>query len=188
MNIQEMILKCRSYRRFDASYDIYKNELLQLVNIGRLTPSARNMQPLKYKIVYTKKECDIVFPKLGWAGYLKDWAGPEESERPTAYIIVMKDTELADDIFCDDGLALQAMLFGAVEIGLGGCIIGSINKEALSQELAIDKRYEIRYVLALGKPVEQVVIEKVEDNNIRYWRSEDGIHHVPKRSIDEVLI
>lgn len=188
MNIQEMVLKCRSYRRFDATYDIYKNELLQLVNIARLVPSARNMQPLKYRIVFTKSECDQVFPKLGWAGYLKDWAGPEESERPTAYIVVLKDTELAEEVFCDDGLALQAMLFGAVEMGLGGCIIGAVNKEGLHQDLSIDKRYEIRYVLALGKPVEQVVIEPVENNEIRYWRSADGTHHVPKRSLEEVLI
>lgn len=188
MNILEMMRKCRSYRRFDASYDIYKNELVQLVNIAALAPSARNMQPLRYRLVYTKSECDKVFPNLAWAGYLKDWAGPSEEERPTAYLIVTRDTTLSDQIFCDDGLAIQAILLGAVEIGLGGCIIGSFKKNEIREVLNIDEKYEIRYVLALGKPAEEIILESMVDNDIKYWRSADGVHHVPKRKLDDLMI
>lgn len=188
MNILEMMQKCRSYRRFDASYDIYKNELIQLVNIARLAPSARNMQPLRYRLVYLKQECDKVFPHLAWAGYLKDWNGPSEEERPTAYMIVTRDTTLSDNIFCDDGLAIQAMLLGAVEMGLGGCIIGSFRKKEIMEALNIDEKYEIRYVIALGKPVEEIVLEKIAGDDIKYWRSEDGTHHVPKRTLEDLMI
>ncbi|MGL5317681.1 MAG: nitroreductase family protein [Bacteroidales bacterium] len=188
MNILEMMRKCRSYRRFDATYDIYKNELIQLVNIARLAPSARNMQPLRYRLVYTRQECNQVFPHLAWAGYLKDWEGPAEDERPTAYMIVTRDSSLSDRIFCDDGLAIQAMLLGAVEMGLGGCIIGAFKKNEIREALKIDEKYEILYVIALGKPTEEIILENICDDDIKYWRSADGVHHVPKRSIEDLIL
>ncbi|MGL5788166.1 MAG: nitroreductase family protein [Bacteroidales bacterium] len=188
MNVLDLMRRCRSYRRFDASYDIYRNELLQLVNLARLAPSARNMQPLRFRLVYSKSECDLVFPHLAWAGYLKDWNGPEESERPTAYIVVTRDTTLSDQIFCDDGLAMQAMLLGAVEMGLGGCIVGSFKRKEIQEALKIDERYELLYVLALGKPAEEVVLEDMVDGDVKYWRSSDGTHHVPKRKPEDLIL
>ncbi|MGL4994163.1 MAG: nitroreductase family protein [Bacteroidales bacterium] len=188
MTLLELVRKNRSYRRFDQSYEIYRNELLQLVDLARLSASARNLQPLRFKMIYDTKQCESIFPYLGWAGYLKDWAGPIEGERPSAYIIVAYDTQLTDNIFCDDGIAMQSILLGAVEMGLGGCIIGSCNRSKIQELLTIDPRYSICYVIAIGKPIENVVIDQIKDDDIKYWRSSDGTHHVPKRSIQEVLL
>ncbi|MGL4412080.1 MAG: nitroreductase family protein [Bacteroidales bacterium] len=188
MTILELIRKNRSYRRFDQSYEIYKNEMLQLVELARLSPSARNLQPLKFKMVYKSDECNSIFPYLGWAGYLKEWAGPEDGERPSGYIVVAYDTTLTDNIFCDEGLAMQSILLGAVEMGLGGCIIGSCNREKIQEILNIDSRYSICYVIALGKPIENVVVDEVVEDDIKYWRSEDGTHHVPKRRLEDILL
>jgi hypothetical protein len=130
-----------------------------------------------------------VFPLLGWAGYLKDWPGPAEGERPSAYIIVLGDKEIRRSFGCDHGIAAQSILLGATEKGLGGCIIGSVQKEGLREALEIPSRYEILLVIALGKPKETVVLEEIDPGgDIKYYRDEHGVHHVPKRSLDELIL
>lgn len=188
MTLKELILQNRSYRRFDQQYIVSENELINLVELARLCPSARNMQPLRYILISTSETNEQVFDCLSWAGYLKDWSGPKEGERPSAYIVVTKDTSLAQHIFCDDGLAIQTILLGAVEQGLGGCIIGAVNRKRLSEILGLDDCFEILYVIALGRPVENVEIEPMKDGDVRYWRDENQNHHVPKRAIAEIVI
>jgi len=80
------------------------------------------------------------------------------------------------------------MLLTAVEQGFGGCIIGSVQREKLRAILSIPERYKIIQVFALGKPVEEIVLDKVSGSDIKYWRDPEGIHHVPKRSLDELII
>jgi nitroreductase len=92
-------------------------------------------------------------------------------------------------VSCDHGIAAQSILLGGTEMGLGGCIIGSIKKDKLRKDLKIPPQYKILLVIALGVPVENVVIEPLgPDGDIRYWRDDDGTHHVPKRSLDEIII
>ena len=188
-SLHDLVLGNRSYRRFDESYQISHETLLELVGLARHTPSAGNRQPLKYILSADAKTNDRIFPCLVWAAYLKDWDGPAEGERPTAYIVILIDETITKDWWCDDGIAAQTILLGAVEKGLGGCMIGSINKEKLRQELVIPEHLQIRLVVALGKPAEQVVIEDLEPGgDIRYWRDKEGVHHVPKRALTELIV
>lgn len=187
--IKDLILKNRSYRRFHEEEAVELDTLRSLVDLARLSASAANRQPLKYILSCDPKRNVLIFPHLAWAGYLKDWDGPQEGERPSAYIIILGDKEISRSFGCDHGIAAQSILLGAVERGLGGCIIGSIRREKLRQALQIPDRYEILLVLALGKPKEKVVIETLgPDGDIRYWRDKEGVHHVPKRSLDEIII
>jgi len=188
MNLLDLVVRTRSYRRFDQSYHIATEILRELVNLACLTSSARNAQALKYLLINTPEDCANLFPLIAWAGYLTDWPGPIEGERPTAYIVVLKDTTISQNIFCDDGLAIQSIMLGATEKGLGGCIIGSINKEQIRETLSLAEDLEVLYVLALGKPIEKVVLEEIKDNNSKYWRDKNGVHHVPKRELDELII
>ena len=64
----------------------------------------------------------------------------------------------------DEGIAVQSILLGAVENGLGGCIIANINKNKLAEVLNLDEKYEIALVLALGYPKEEVVIENINES------------------------
>ena len=111
-----------------------------------------------------------------------------DGERPAAYVVQLGDLELTNDWWCDDGIAAQSMLLTAVENGFGGCIIGSVQRERLRDLLDIPDRYKIIQVLALGKPVEEVVIDEMVNGDIKYWRDEKGIHHVPKRGMDELIV
>jgi nitroreductase len=187
--IRDLILKNRSYRRFYEEVDIKLETLRELVDLARLSASARNAQPLKYILSCQPQKNSLIFPHLAWAGYLTDWPGPCEGERPSAYIIILGDTEISQSSDCDHGIAAQSILLGAMEKGLGGCMIASIERQGLCQALEIPPRYEILLVLALGKPKETVVIETVgPGGDTKYWRDSKGVHHVPKRALDDIII
>lgn len=186
--IKELIARNRSYRRFSQSEKISIQQLREWVELARLSASARNAQPMKYILSVEEKLNAEIFELLAWAGYLTSWKGPEKGERPAAYIVMLKDTLISSNHFCDDGIALQSILLGATEAGFGGCIIHSVNRDKLRKLLNISEQYEILYVLALGKPAETVVIEEVKDDDIKYWRDENSIHHVPKRPLDEIIL
>ena len=187
--LRDLVLKNRSYRRFYQDVAIAPEVLRELVDLARQSPSARNAQPLKYVLSCEPEKNAAIFKTLAWAGYLKGWGGPVEGERPSAYIVVLGDTDINPTFGCDHGIAAQTILLGATERGLGGCIIGSVQRPALKDALGIPAKYEILMVLALGKPKETVVLEAVgPDGDIKYWRDEAQVHHVPKRALDDIII
>ncbi|MCD4773514.1 MAG: nitroreductase family protein [Bacteroidales bacterium] len=186
--LKTLINKNRSYRRFYGNHKISFTILRELVDLARLSPSAANLQPLKFYLSSDTKTNKIIFPTLAWAGYIKDWGAPVEEEKPSAYIIILGDKNSPKKIEYDVGIAAQSILLGAVEKALGGCIIGSIKRNILSVKLNIPDKYEIMLIIALGKPKEKVVIETVKNNDVKYWRDEKEIHHVPKRNIDDLII
>jgi nitroreductase len=187
--IDDLIKRTRSFRRFDENVTIERKTLEDLIDLARHSASARNMQPLKY-ILSCDPETNLkVFSTLTFAKALKDWDGPIEGERPSAYIIVLGDKEISTNFWCDHGIASQNIMLAARERGLGGCMIASINHPKLRELLGIPDQYEILLVLALGKPAEKVVIEPMPSNgDVNYWRDEESVHHVPKRSQDEVIL
>jgi len=187
--IRDLILKNRSYRRFYQEVDIKLETLKELVDLARLSASARNAQPLKYILSCEPQRNSLIFSHLTLAAYLKDWSGPVEGERPSAYIIILGDTEISRFLAYDAGIAAQSILLGATEKGLGGCMIASVDREGLRKNLDIPSQYEILLVLALGKPKETVVIETVgPSGDTKYWRDSKGVHHVPKRPLDDIII
>jgi nitroreductase len=189
MNLKDLILKNRSYRRFHEDVTIEYDVLKELVDLGRLSGSAANLQPLKYILSADQTTNTAIFPYLRWAGYLKDWDGPVEGERPSAYIIILGDKNITNTFGCDHGIVAQSILLGATELGYGGCMIGNIQREGLHKELEIPPRFEILLVLALGKPKEKVQLETIgADGDVKYWRDENGVHHVPKRTLDELIV
>jgi len=187
--IRDLIIKNRSCRRFHEEVDIKLDSLRELIDLARLSASARNAQPLKYILSCEPQRNSLIFPHLTLAAYLKDWSGPGEGERPAAYIIILGDTGISRFLAYDAGIAAQSILLGATEKSLGGCIVASIDREELRKALDISSRYEILLVLALGKPKEKVVIETVgPSGDTKYWRDNEGVHHVPKRPLDDIII
>lgn len=187
--VKDLVLKNRSYRRFYQDKKVDLQTLKELIDTARLTASARNMQSLRYILSYTDEMNRKIFPHLMWAAYLEDWNGPEEGEKPAGYIIMMNDNSLSTNYYCDDGIAAQTILLAAVEKGLGGCILASVDRAKLRQDIKIPEKYEIIQVIALGKPKEKVVLETVkEDGDIKYWRDENGVHHVPKRELKDCIV
>lgn len=186
---KEMIARNRSYRRFYEDENITLETLLTLVDYGRLSPSGANKQPLRYVVSYEKHVNAAIYSTLAWAGYLSDWPGPKEGERPSAYIIMLQDKENKMVGGADHGIAAQSILLGAAEMGLGGCIIASIKREQLQQSLEIPAQYEILLVIAIGKPKEMIVIDEINiGEDIKYWRDEQQVHHVPKLNLADIVL
>jgi nitroreductase len=187
--LADLVLKNRSCRRFREDHPIRMETLKGLVNLGRLSASAANRQPLKYILSNDPQTNEKIFSCLAWAAYIKDWPGPAPGERPAAYFILLGDTSISEEFWCDHGIAGQSILLGACEKGIAGCFIGAINMPKLREELHIDEKYKIMLVIALGEPAEKIVIENIgSDGDIRYWRDRNGVHHVPKRSLDEIIL
>lgn len=187
--LEDLVRKTRSYRRFHQDVSVDVETLRALVNLARLSASGSNLQPLKYILSCQPETNALIFPNTRWAGSLKDWSGPVEGERPAAYIVILGDTEIRKPFGCDHGIAAQSIMLGATERGLGGCMIGSIDKGELRQVLDIPEQYDILLILGLGKPKETVVLEEVgPDGSIKYYRDADSVHHVPKRSLDELIV
>lgn len=187
--IRECIEKNRSYRRFYESEYIKKETLLECIDYARLSPSGANLQPLKYFVANEIPVNEGIYSTLAWAGYLKEWNGPEKGERPSAYIVVLRDKNISANPGVDHGIAVQSIMLGAVEKGLGGCIIGNIERPKLQELLKIGEQYEILLVLALGKPKEEVVIEELSaDGSVKYWRDDQQVHHVPKRKLVDIIL
>lgn len=188
-DFKNLVLKNRSYRRFRQDAGIGYETLTELVDLARLSASAGNKQPLRYILSHYPEKNAIIFQYLTWAAYLQDWPGPAEGERPAAYIVIVSDMSVSKHVDCDHGIAAQNILLGATVRGLGGCVLSSIKKEGLRIALNIPNTYEILLVIALGAPVETVVVETVKsDGDIRYWRDESGVHHVPKRALNDIIL
>lgn len=187
--LKDLVLKNRSYRRFHQEIAVSNTDLVELIDLARLAPSAKNNQPLKYYISNTADINNKIFKTLAWAGYLTDWAGPIDGERPRAYIVVFLDKNITDNNYCDHGLAVQNILLGAVEKQLGGCIIAAFNRKKISSIINTDTNLEPILVLAIGKPKEEVNLYEINSTDeVKYWRNNDQIHQVPKRKLNDIII
>jgi nitroreductase len=187
--IADLIKANRSCRRFYEDHAVDLRTLEELVDLARLSASGANLQPLKYILTCRPELNAEIFKCLGWAAYLKDWSGPESGERPAAYIVILGDSNISKEFGVDHGIAAQSILLGARDKGLAGCMIGSINRKDLRAILNVQPHLKILLVLAIGKPKEEIVIETIgPDGNIRYWRDERAVHHVPKRSLPEIIV
>ena len=187
--ISELVKANRSCRRFYEDDQIELKTLEDLVDLARLSASGANLQPLKYILACQPDVNAEIFSCLGWAGYLKDWPGPEPGERPTGYIVILGDTTISKEFGVDHGIAGQSMLLGAREKGLAGCMIATINRKDLRPMLNIESHLKILLVLAIGKPKEEVVIESVgPDGSILYWRDAEAVHHLPKRALTDIIV
>lgn len=190
--ITKLIYSTRTVRRFREGQPLTHALLTDLVDLARVGGSARNAQVLKYMIITDRGLRQALFPLLGWAGYLSDWPGPVPGERPPAYIICLQEKNLVKgaeaEVYCDLGIATQNMLLGAAQQGIFGCRIGAFSPQ-VHQVLGLDDRYTVLLVLALGYPAETVILEEMgADQDVRYWRDGEGVHHVPKRRLAEVMV
>ncbi len=191
--LQELVLKNRSYRRFYQEHEITKSELINFIDMARLSPSPRNQQALKFIISCEKQKNNKIFETLSWAGAIQNWDGPKEGEKPSAYIIILGDNDIVPsgkNSFNEAayGIAAQTILLATVEKELGGCMIAAIKKNILRKELEIDTKYEILLVLAIGKPKENITLVEMEDDDFSYYRDENQNHFVPKRKLDDIIL
>lgn len=191
--MHDLVRRTRTVRRFQEDRPLDAGLLRQLVDLARLGGSARNAQSLKYMVITEKPLRDQLFPLLAWAGYLPHWPGPGAGERPSAYVVCLLDISLQKgpetEAHFDLGIATQSLLLGAAEHGVFGCRIGAFSPAKVQQLLNLPDQYRALLVVALGYPAEEVVLEEMgKEGDIRYWHDGQGVHHVPKRKLADILL
>ena len=187
-DFETLARKNRSFRRFEQDKMIETDTLKRLINLARLSPSAANLQPLRYIPVNDASKKNALFPALSWAGYIQGWDGPGEGEKPAAYLIMLGDTTISDYLEYDAGIAAQSILLGARSQKLAGCILGALNREQISKTFSIPSEMQIMMVIALGYPAEKVVLDEDTTDPVTYYRDKNDTHHVPKRPLDELIV
>lgn len=188
--VRSLVIKNRSYRSFDSSEKIKVGDLREMIDCARCTPSAVNLQPLKYRIC-VDEDAKKLLPLTAWAGRLKGMKFPPEGHEPCAFIIICIDNELCkakESALRDIGICAQTIMLRATEMGYGGCMLGAFNPDTVKETMGISERYLPNLILALGKPDETVALESAKNGEIGYYRDENNLHHVPKRSLKDILI
>ena len=189
MDFLALAREARSCRRFDESAPLTEKDLEWLLECARLAPSARNAQELRFITITQGPVLDRLFPLTRWAGALKDWNGPEQGERPTAFIATLMPEHASYTTCYDVGIACQTMQLAATSRGWGACMIQSFDHHKAASLLTIPQGLKIALLLVLGVAQEKRVIAAMpKDGSTTYWRDENDIHHVPKRALTELLI
>lgn len=190
--LYELLEKSRSYRGFDESRRITREELERMVACARLAPSAANIQPLKYYLAEDAETVAAIQPATRWAGALPELGLPYPGKRPVAFIVICQDTTIDSNIpkfQRDVGIVAQTMMLCAAEMGLGGCMIGSFSGAAIRETLNLPEHIVPLLVLGLGKPDENIVIVDVQpDGSTKYFRDAQGTHYVPKRTVEDMIL
>lgn len=187
MSTYELILKRRTTRKF-LQDRISREELEKLVNAARFAPSANNLQPLKYILVDENEIVQSVFNNVRWAGYIAPLGNPAENERPVAFIAILVDTEIRKTGYeLDIGAAAQNIFLAALEDGIATCWMGAIDRDEIRKILRIPEKYILDTVIALGYPAECPVAEE-EDGSVKYYKNENGVLHVPKRKLEDIIV
>jgi len=185
--IKELLLETRSYRRFQYDKKISYKELCDIVEAARFCPCTANMQRLRFALISDEETASGVFETLSFAALLRPWVRPEPNERPVAYIVVLGEREPDVNLSIDVGISAEAMLLTAKEKGIVGCMFRSFNKDNLSKVIGREG-YMPYLVIALGYPGEEVVLEDGKPGELKYYRDENGVHHVPKLKLEDLIV
>ena len=184
--ISALINSRRTIRQFKQD-SISPGDLLKCIKSTGLAPSAANLQPLEYLLITDSEKVKTIFPLLKWAGYIAPNGNPEEGRKPTAYLIVLVNKSIKKSgAEHDAGAAIENFILSAWSFGIGSCWVASVNRGKLREVFNIPDSYSIDSVIALGYPDESPVVDTATED-IKYWKDKNGVLHVPKRPIEDIL-
>ena len=189
---KDLVKKSRSYRGYDESRKITRDELLELVDTARFAPSSVNRQTFQYLLAYEKETLDRIQPLTGWARALPDMRLPHPGHCPTAFIVICQNTQWDPDIsryLRDVGIVAQTMLLASAEKGLGGIMIGNFSPKRISEALELPDHLVPMLIVAFGKPDETIVLtEQKPGESLNYYRDSRDVHYVPKRRLEDIVL
>ena len=188
MDFKVLAETARTCRRFHEEQPLAMTDLEWLVDCARLAPSAKNAQELRFVLVGNGDTCQKLFALTRWAGALKDWGGPHPGERPTAFVAILMPQSGKDLSCMDVGIAAQTIQLAATSRGWGCCMIQSFDHQAVPALLGVPQDMKVALVLGLGVAKEKRVVAPMPENGATtYWRDAEGVHHVPKRSLEDLI-
>lgn len=184
-SIAKLLLRNRSHRAYDNSFQVREDQLRRIIDVNRLTPSARNQQVLRFRMVLDN-EADKVLPHIKMGAALPELHLPEKGSEPRAFIIICSTVEESRFVDIDLGVAAQSMLLQAVEIGLNGICIAAFDKQKIREELQLP--FEPLLILAIGRGKDNIQLSEISANESHNYYRKEGVHYVPKLTIEELII
>ena len=187
MSIMETLASRRTYRRI-AQKPVPQDEVEDMVEALRLSSCGANRQAVKLVVVQSPEMVAKVHPLVKWAGYLSPEQGtPKADEQPVMYLAVVQDSAIPGDLNTVTGIALANITLAAWDKGVGSCIMGAINKPALTELLGIEEPLKLAYMVAFGYPTHKAhIVPLTADTGVKYYLDKNRDYCVPKRSAEEI--
>lgn len=188
--IIENIKKTRSHRKFTEKL-VKEEEILKILEGARFSSTTKNSQILRYSYTVDDEKCQELFSAMALGGLLKNEDKPSFEDRPRALILIStkKDEKSAESrIFYDIGIASQNMALIANELGYGTCFVLSYNKKTFEEAFKLSEDYDLKSIIILGEPKDNIKLLDSKDENDTKYFIENGIHYVPKLTLDELII
>lgn len=156
-DFSELIRQRFSVRAY-KNQEVEKDKLLQVLDAGRMAPSAANFQPWHFIVVNDPQKRKEVC-----ACYKGAWL----SQAPLI-IVVCSDKSQSwkrsfdgkDSSDIDTAIAVDHMTLMATELGLGTCWICNFNTRLCSELLKIPRQLEAVAILPLGYPAVDAPVKK----------------------------
>ena len=145
MSLYDLIKNRRTVRKF-KNKEVLESDLIKMIEGARLSPSAANLQSLRYMMVTSEDVRRELYPHIKYAGYTPEW-NPTFEETPTAFLVVLNDNQIrpTEKSECDSGLAMMSISLLAEDLGYGSCIFGAIDRYQIKSVLGIDDKFDIMY-------------------------------------------
>ena len=187
MSVMEKLLTRRTYRRFEQK-PVPQDVVEDVIEAVRLSSCGANRQAVRLVIVNKPEDVAKVQPLVKWAAYLPPEQGtPKADELPTLYVAVVQDTSIPGDLNTDTGIALANLTLAAWDKGVGSCIMGAINKPALTELLGIKEPETLAFMVAFGYPAHEAhIVPMTEATGVKYYLDDNKDYCVPKRSAEEI--
>jgi len=173
MKFIELAKKRASIRSY-KSEPVSDEQLNEVMEAGRLAPTACNLQPFQFVVVREKENLAALA-----AAYFAPWF----AEAPVVIAICTQPSKAwkrQHDGRClidvDGAIAADHMTLAAADIGLGTCWIGAFDPKIVRKVLGVPRTVEPLILLTLGHPNEngrpktRLPIEKL----VRYEKWKNG--------------
>ena len=183
--LASLLIKNRSTRGYDASYIVRADQLRRIVGVNNKLASARNRQPLRFRLV-ASDEAQKVLPFIRMGVGLKELRLPLAGTEPNAFIVVCSTIEPRNSTYVDLGISAQSMLLQAVEMGLNGLCIMDFDADRLVGSLQLP--YKPLLVIAIGKSGEKARLIDINEGDDHSYYRENGVHCVPKVVVEDLII
>jgi len=185
--LKTLIQDSRTTRRFKKDAIVNFEDLKEILDLARITSSAKNMQPIKYILVTNKDSVERLTQTAKWAAHLKDW-NQKEDEKPSAFILMLNDQMIDGFPMFDAGASFTAISLAAKAKGLATCPMASIDKELCKELFVIPDCYDVMIGIAVGVGAENIELVDTKELDTNYYRLEDETHCVPKRTLEQIIV
>lgn len=167
MDFNEIVNKRYSCRSYDTEKQISRDVVEEIIEAGRLAPSACNSQPWKF-IVVDEPEIIKEVAKTTQSALL---GINKFTPDVKAFIVIVKETKAfsekvaqimkhRDYVPYDIGIVSATMCYKATELGVGTCILGWYDGAKIQEILGVPQSKSVELLIALGYPKSDEVPQK----------------------------